>query len=191
MRLIKLFLYVLSIGAVGCSTGAVKSLDQNERITIEGDFMSKSYRQKDTSLSACELQENLLKIENTKSSAKKSRMWSYVMPAAAAIGGYFAISSVLNNSLTTAQRDQNLGVGVGMVGVALMSAYFTQNYLDSAVEVFNSKFPPVPSDEIPNSPKTDEDIRSLDESHLFFFMDLAPTVASVELRPTGAWVFRF
>ncbi len=140
----KLFLFLGLLSLSACVSGQNIPLNEDERIMVYGDFMSKTYQQKGEAIKVSGLQNNLVNIEKTKVPASKSRFWSYfVLPSSVAAAGV-GISAIMDNNLSSAERDGRLGISLGLVGLALLSNYYSQNYLDEAVDKFNEKFPPLP-----------------------------------------------
>lgn len=167
----------------GCATTTMIPISPNERIMVYGDFMSKTYQQKGETIPFGNLQENLVSMEKTSSAAKKSKVWAHLIWPSAIAGVGAGMSALTDNSLSTSGRDTRLGIGLGLIGVSLLSAYFTQNNLDDAVDQFNQKFPALPQPEPTAEPEDEE------ESSQYFHFDLLPSDHDVALNLVGGWHF--
>ncbi len=127
-------------GFLGCATNTVP-FTKGKSIEVEGSFFSRAFKQDGKPVRFDDVTSNLKKEESSKDKASASEIWYYTALVSSGVGGYLVGYNALSSSISSDSKQTGLLLGVGILGVAFASAYFSDKALTEGVEAYNSSLP--------------------------------------------------
>src|ERR1044072_1226967 len=118
----------------GC---ALAPFNGKQPIQIEGEsFFTRVYKQDGKPFNANQMYEHLENDPDTKDLAESSDYLRWVAIVPAAIGGYMVGYNLPSSS---SKKGSQIAIGVGLVALALIPAYYSDKKLMESVRIYNGK----------------------------------------------------